>query len=387
MKVPVGIFLGSVELAKGKYLISSVDMGHYLKLPSGIPLDAPLKGDSVPVIEKLKQVFVQILKVCERDNDTSLFKKATEKLPKVITRNFTKNLELKEKEVVMLDISQTPDLMPPNGELLRKLRSSYPDFYKNTKKKAKLSKIIEMVESEIDMFILNDLYIPQENRKVIEYGEKLTKDMLTTLRPEINAIIQGKKKEDFIDELSTGEEVIRMDLYNYYAVPLKKSDEPVTEEFLKSDEFKLLLQGDPEVFYLPESTFLGIMLFETNPQISYLIKKVFKLNFFHFIDEFNSVEKIYENIKKKNPLCAILSIESNNEIENIIKNLKDIREFQVKNFNNKTEIIFILENKTSEIENKIRSNGFTFILDKKNIINNFNQFNTMLSNILNMLEE
>lgn len=387
MKVPLGIFIQSPETANGKTLISAVDLGHYLKIPAGTPLDKPLREGELSVIEKLRQVINQIMRVCERDNDTAPFKKATEKLPKLTTRNFTRNLNLKEKEVVFLDVSQTPDLMPPDGLLLKKLISSYPDFYKTSKKKTKLSQLINLIEAGESVYILNDLYSPLETRKVIEYGERFTRDTIPAIKSELNAIIRAKKEEEFTDEMSTGGKVIKMDLYNYYGNLLKKSGTPVEEAFLSSDEFKSLLSGDPEVFYYPENTFDGILLYDSNPQTAYYIKKIFKLHFFHFIDEFNSIEEFYRNIETRNPLCAIISLENSIEIDNIIEAAKKLNETQMQKYNQKTNYIFIIRGKTAEIENKIRNNGFTFILDKENIISNFNQFDSMLSNIISILEQ
>ncbi|MBN1899240.1 MAG: hypothetical protein JW827_10705 [Spirochaetes bacterium] len=387
MKIPLGIVLESPEFLQGKHIISSLDMGHYLKLPAGTSFSETMKNESITVLEKIGQVLNQILKVCHRDNDVSLFKKSTDKLPKIKTRVFTKNFQFIEKEIPMLDVSQTDDLMPPGGSLLKKLLSSYPDFFKTSKLRMKLSGLMEKVISGEGVYILNDLYIPQENRRVIEYGEKLTKDELPDLKEELNSIRKAKKKEDFIDQLSTGGNVSRFNLFNYHSIPLKRSGEPMDDAFLQSQEFSALLQGDPEIYYIPEKALFGVMLYEKDPHASLNIKRILKTHCVQFLDGFDNKEGLFVSMKNRNPRVVIVSLDGDDSADAMIQKIKEINEFQITSFNEKTDIIFLIRNKTPEWEGKIRGSGFTFILDKNDMINNFDQFDTLLSNMISMIEQ
>jgi|GEM_PF-3060323 len=386
MKVPAGIFISNTETAKSKYLLTPIDMGHYLKIKAGSALDSNL-NENVTVLEKLKQVFNQLLKMVEKNNDPDIFKKATENLPKIVTKNFTRDLTFKEKEVIMLEVSQTSDLMPPDGELLLKLISAYPEYYKTSKNKKPLSEIIKIVESGSNLYILNDIYLPQENRMVIGYGELLTKELLSSMKSELTGVINKKKEDIFTDVLSSGEKVARNDIYSYMGILLKKSDESMDENFIQSPQFQQLLKGDPEIYYIDEKEFNGTMIYDKNNNSLLLLRKIFKTNYLHLIDYFSEKNGLFSSIiKGKNPKIIITVADTMEEIEELINNLKETFTLQTSKYNKKSEVIFIV-NKQPEIEKKIRENGFTFILDKKIIFSNFNQFSETLNNLIKMFND
>jgi len=377
MKVPLGVVIESNNYASNKALLSPLDMGHYLKLPALTFLSEKFRDSEITIIEKLRQIINQIISISNKNNDTKIWEEATKNLPKIKTKVFTKNLELIEKEVVFLNLTQTSDLMPPDGELLKKLISTYPQFYKNSKTKMRLSKLIEMAKSGENFIILNDLYNPFENRIIIEYGEKITNQFLAKNESEFKPILREHKIDELTDKLSTGEVIAKDSICNYYGIFLKKSGEILDDNFFNSDELKNILKGDPEVYYIEENRNYGNYIFDKNENIANLLKKILKNFSKSFNGEFKSLKEIFDNIKNLKPKVLIIGIDSTNEIEDLIK---------LKNEAVSTDFVLLLSNKDSNIETKLRNQGFTFIFDKRELLNNFNQFSLTLNNILEMLE-
>lgn len=378
MKIPVGIILESSEIVKEKYLLTPVDMGHYLKLPAGVGLFEKYGDNEITVADKLKQVFIQIMNVVNKTGDRKILEKATQNLPKIKTKIFTKNLELEEREVIFINVTQSSDLMPPDGDLLKKLVSSYPFFYMKSKQKAKLSRIIEMVQNGESFIILNDLYNPIENRIVIEYGEKLNNDFLKRNGTEIMALLKERKKENFIDKLSTGEDIAKNNICNYYGIPLKKSGEILKEDFFNSAQFREILSADPEIFYLNEKQPTGIALIDINNNSSLAIKRFLKTSFHQFKCESKSIDQLSNIIKEYNPKIIILSLDEPVEISKLL----NIRNSVPKDY----EFILLLSGKSSEIEHQLRSSGYTFIFEKSELFKNYNQFGEVLNNVISMLD-